>query len=281
MGVAIKRLVVALGLAVAAAAAQAQTTDERVPHPSHDNPSLVTALRNWIAEKTADKKTAVKTPAPRVAAEARPHRRYRVHHYRVPETAAPRTATIAPTTVPTAPTLASAMPVAPVETPPAETPTPAASAAPSTPVGATTAPVAMTASVAPTAPPAPSPAPENLTMPRPVATITVMAPRPSATRPTPGRSQCVTGERIVTAYYWEGKYTATGARFNPDGMTAAHRTFPFGTKLLVINPRNGKSVTVTINDRGPFTRGVTLDLSRGAAQAIGLQGNAVVCMAKM
>ena len=99
--------------------------------------------------------------------------------------------------------------------------------------------------------------------------------------PRHGRSECTSGERIITAFYWEGKYTATGARFDPDGMTAAHRTFPFGTKLLVINPRNGKSVTVTVNDRGPFTRGVTLDLSRGAAKAIGLQGNAAVCMAKM
>ena len=63
-------------------------------------------------------------------------------------------------------------------------------------------------------------------------------------------------------------------------MTAADRTFPFGTHLLVTNPRNGKTVTVRINDRGPFVRGVTLDLSRGAAKVIGLQGNGAVCMAK-
>jgi rare lipoprotein A len=56
---------------------------------------------------------------------------------------------------------------------------------------------------------------------------------------------------------------------------------PFGTHLKVINPRNGKVVTVRINDRGPFVKGVTLDLSRGAAQAIGLSGTGAVCMAQM
>jgi rare lipoprotein A len=118
-------------------------------------------------------------------------------------------------------------------------------------------------------------------MPRTVTTITVVAPSVSATRPHHGRSECSSGERIITAYYWEGSHTASGERFNPDGLTAAHRTYPFGTKLMVINPRNGKSVTVTVNDRGPFVKGVALDLSRGAARAIGLQGNAAVCMAKM
>jgi rare lipoprotein A len=88
------------------------------------------------------------------------------------------------------------------------------------------------------------------------------------------------GERIISAFYSEGSHTASGARFNPDAMTAAHRTLPFGTRLTVINPRNRKSVTVTVNDRGPFVKGVTLDLSRGAAKAIGLQGTGAVCMAK-
>src|SRR5579862_5280512 len=85
-------------------------------------------------------------------------------------------------------------------------------------------------------------------------------------------STCTDGQRIISAYYAEGRHTASGERFNPDGMTAAHRSFPFGTRLSVINPRNGKSVVVRVNDRGPFVRGVTLDLSRGAAKAIGLLG---------
>ena len=62
--------------------------------------------------------------------------------------------------------------------------------------------------------------------------------------------------------------TASGQRFNQNAMTAAHRTLPFGTKLKVTH--GGQSVIVTINDRGPFVRGRVLDLSTGAARAIGL-----------
>ena len=82
----------------------------------------------------------------------------------------------------------------------------------------------------------------------------------------------------MSAYYWEGRHTASGQPFNPHGMTAAHRTLPFGTHLTVTNPRNGQSVTVVINDRGPFVSGVSLDLSLGAAQAIGLHGTGSVCI---
>lgn len=94
-------------------------------------------------------------------------------------------------------------------------------------------------------------------------------------------SGCGTGERIVLAYYAGGSRTASGQRFDPHGLTAAHRSFPFGTRLLVINPRNGKSVTVTVNDRGPFVKGVTLDLSLGAAQIIGMRGTGAACMARV
>lgn len=65
-----------------------------------------------------------------------------------------------------------------------------------------------------------------------------------------------------------GSKTASGQRFNENAMTAAHRTLPFGTKLKVT--RGERSVVVTINDRGPFIRGRVLDLSTGAARAIGL-----------
>jgi rare lipoprotein A len=82
----------------------------------------------------------------------------------------------------------------------------------------------------------------------------------------------------VSAYYWEGRHTASGQAFNPRAMTAAHRTLPFGTRLDVTNPRTGKTVNVLINDRGPFVRGVSLDLSLGAAQAIGLHGTGSVCI---
>jgi rare lipoprotein A len=65
-----------------------------------------------------------------------------------------------------------------------------------------------------------------------------------------------------------GSKTASGQRFNQEAMTAAHRSLPFGTKLRVTH--GGRSVVVTINDRGPFVRGRVLDLSTGAARAIGL-----------
>ncbi len=67
-----------------------------------------------------------------------------------------------------------------------------------------------------------------------------------------------------------GSRTASGQRMNPSAMTAAHRTLPFGTKVRVTH--GDRSVVVTINDRGPFIRGRVLDLSTGAARAIGLPG---------
>jgi rare lipoprotein A len=70
-----------------------------------------------------------------------------------------------------------------------------------------------------------------------------------------------------------GSRTASGQRFNQNAMTAAHRSLPFGTKLRVTH--RGQSVIVTINDRGPFIRGRVLDLSKGAARAIGLTGAGV------
>lgn len=79
----------------------------------------------------------------------------------------------------------------------------------------------------------------------------------------------------MASYYGNesGSRTASGARFNQNAMTAAHRSLPFGTKLRVTH--GGSSVIVTINDRGPFIRGRVLDLSTGAARAIGLTGAGV------
>ena len=71
-------------------------------------------------------------------------------------------------------------------------------------------------------------------------------------------------------YDFSGNKTASGERFNPEGMTAAHRTLPFGTRVRVTNPRNGRSVIVRINDRGPFIRGRVIDLSYGAARVLGI-----------
>lgn len=79
----------------------------------------------------------------------------------------------------------------------------------------------------------------------------------------------------MASYYWQGQMTASGTRFNPNAMTAAHRTFPFGTRVRVTNKRNGKSVVVTINDRGPFIRGRIIDLSSAAAGVIGMKSAGV------
>jgi rare lipoprotein A len=76
----------------------------------------------------------------------------------------------------------------------------------------------------------------------------------------------------VASYYYSGHTVASGARFNPDGMTAAHRTLPFGTRVRVTHLGNGRSVNVVINDRGPFIGGRIIDLSRGAANVIGMMG---------
>jgi rare lipoprotein A len=70
-----------------------------------------------------------------------------------------------------------------------------------------------------------------------------------------------------------GSRTASGQRFNQNAMTAAHRSLPFGTRLKVTH--GGHSVIVTVNDRGPFVRGRVLDLSKGAARAVGLTGAGV------
>ncbi|MET3790231.1 rare lipoprotein A [Aquamicrobium terrae] len=76
--------------------------------------------------------------------------------------------------------------------------------------------------------------------------------------------------------------TASGERMNPSALTAAHRTLPFGTRLKVTNKKNGKSVVVRINDRGPFVKGRVLDLSKGAASQLGFirSGHTSVCMAR-
>jgi len=81
----------------------------------------------------------------------------------------------------------------------------------------------------------------------------------------------VRAEPMVSSYYGyelAGSPTASGVPFDPEGMTAAHRTLPLGTKLLVTY--GGNSVVVTVNDRGPYVAGRDLDLSQGAAEAIGL-----------
>ena len=94
----------------------------------------------------------------------------------------------------------------------------------------------------------------------------------AAIAPSSGSGRSFSG---MASYYGNesGSKTASGQRFNQNAMTAAHRTLPFGTKLRVTH--GGRSVVVTINDRGPFIRGRVLDLSTGAARAVGLTGAGV------
>lgn len=86
----------------------------------------------------------------------------------------------------------------------------------------------------------------------------------------------VSAERGKASYYWQPQAVACGGRFNPQAMTAAHKTLPCGTKVRVTNKRNGRSVVVTINDRGPFTKGRIIDLSLAAAKVIGMTKSGVV-----
>src|SRR5450432_3093192 len=80
------------------------------------------------------------------------------------------------------------------------------------------------------------------------------------------------------ASFYSGGRTASGERTGPNGLTAAHRTLPFGTRVRVTNMRNGKAVVVRIVDRGPFNRGRIIDLSRAAAVELDMisSGTAVV-----
>jgi rare lipoprotein A len=95
------------------------------------------------------------------------------------------------------------------------------------------------------------------------------SPKPTATaKKTTPAAKVVDSGSCGASFYDEGQMTANGETFNPDALTAAHKTLPFDTKVRVTNPANGKSVVVRINDRGPYIDGRCLDLSRAAFAAI-------------
>ncbi len=77
---------------------------------------------------------------------------------------------------------------------------------------------------------------------------------------------------------FHGRRTANGEVFNTNSLTAAHRTLPFGTRVRVVNEKTGRSVVVRINDRGPFVGGRVIDLARGAARQLGIDGTATVSL---
>ncbi|MEA2933902.1 MAG: rare lipoprotein [Variibacter sp.] len=84
---------------------------------------------------------------------------------------------------------------------------------------------------------------------------------------------------IASVYAYKGEKTANGERAHPAGLTAAHKSLPFGTKVRVTNKKNGKSIVVRVNDRGPFVRGRIIDLTPAGARSIGFSGLAPVSLA--
>jgi rare lipoprotein A (peptidoglycan hydrolase) len=99
---------------------------------------------------------------------------------------------------------------------------------------------------------------------------------------TGGRSRATgaydSGTTGMASYYggqFHGRRTASGARFDANGLTAAHRSLPFGTRVRVTHMGNGRSVVVRITDRGPYVGGRIIDLSSGAAGVLGMHGQGV------
>jgi len=104
------------------------------------------------------------------------------------------------------------------------------------------------------APPAPAPA----------------APMAAPAAPAATSSASLNGKLAWYGRKFAGRKTASGERFNPDALTMAHKTLPFGTMVKVTNPRNGKSVTLRVNDRGPTQADRVGDVSLAAARALGM-----------
>jgi rare lipoprotein A len=105
----------------------------------------------------------------------------------------------------------------------------------------------------------------------------VVAPPPPAPAPPP-RTSAQPSRTVRTSYQGEqaaGRPTASGEPYDPDELTAASKIFPIGSTVLVTNPANGKSVKVRINDRGPHVRGRSLDLSKRAAEELGITDKGV------
>lgn len=123
--------------------------------------------------------------------------------------------------------------------------------------------------------------PKQNTIPAPSAPVKQPTVIPIKTMPAePANPQ---GENVVAVQTGQaswygleaGSKTASGERLNPKALTAAHRTLPFGTRVRVTNLKNGRSVTVRINDRGPFIRRRIIDISEGAAEVIGIKSTGV------
>ena len=86
---------------------------------------------------------------------------------------------------------------------------------------------------------------------------------------------------VASVYAYEGGKTASGERADPRALTAAHRSLPFGSTVKVTNKKNGRTVFVRINDRGPFKHGRIIDLTPAAARQLGFDGLAPVTVSSM
>ncbi|MEV4491100.1 septal ring lytic transglycosylase RlpA family protein [Micromonospora coxensis] len=153
-----------------------------------------------------------------------------------------------------------------------ETPAPVVADA----VPSAASPSATSASPSPTASPTASPSPSVTASPKATRSQAASrskprtaAPKPSATtKKAAPKSTVVETGTCGASFYAEGQMTANGETFDPSALTAAHKTLPFDTRVRVTNPATGESVTVRINDRGPFIEGRCIDLSRAAFAAI-------------
>ena len=112
--------------------------------------------------------------------------------------------------------------------------------------------------------------------PRQVFRAPARAPLSIVRRREPSDAASVArGAKGLASFYTEGQQTANGEKYDPTELTAAHRTLPFGTRLQVTNVATGRSVTVRVNDRGPFVKGRVVDVSYSAAQALGMVNSGV------
>ncbi|MPZ39532.1 MAG: septal ring lytic transglycosylase RlpA family protein [Rhizobiales bacterium] len=116
------------------------------------------------------------------------------------------------------------------------------------------------------------------------AAVSYQAPRTHAAIVTRKQSRRARGRQTVrtqhasdglASFYRHGSRTASGEKFNPRELTAAHRTLPFGTRVRVTNVATGRSVMVRVNDRGPFVNGRVIDVSHSAAESLGMVGRGV------
>jgi rare lipoprotein A len=107
----------------------------------------------------------------------------------------------------------------------------------------------------------------------------LLSPNRAASFVTNGRASLATNKRAagtagamsgIASFYSEDSQTANGEKFDGHQLTAAHRTLPFGTRVRITNVTNGRSVTVRINDRGPFVPGRVVDVSTSAAETLGM-----------